>query len=123
MNPNNGNEKNHIFAWDTFKFGVVHFLSKNILKHFNDFQNQNYSVLWLKWTQVMKLKQKYIDIFFYQNELHILLTKTNVYRNNFKKDNKKMTKQIKILNNKFGMLRQHRWHIITKELVIRNQKA
>ena len=49
-----------------------------------------------------------VDIFFYQNELHILLTKTNVYRNNFKKDNKTMTKQIKILNNKFGMLRQHR---------------
>ena len=49
-----------------------------------------------------------VDIFFYQNELHILLTKTNVYRNNFKKDNKTMNKQIKILNNKFGMLRQHR---------------
>ena len=49
-----------------------------------------------------------VDIFFYQNELHILLTKTNVYRNNFKKDNKTMTKQIQILNNKFGMLRQHR---------------
>ena len=40
------------------------------------------------------------------------LTKTKIYRNNFKKDipNKTMTKQIQILN-KFGMLRQHRWHI------------
>ena len=30
----------------------------------------------------------YFFFFFYQKELHILLTKTKNYRNNFKKDNK-----------------------------------
>ena len=30
---------------------------QKILKYFNDFQNRNFSVLWLKWTQTMKMKQ------------------------------------------------------------------
>ena len=34
-----------------------HFLMKKILKYFSDFENQNFSVLWLKWTQVMEMKQ------------------------------------------------------------------
>ena len=28
-----------------------------ILKYFNDFQNRNFSVLWIKWTQTVKTKQ------------------------------------------------------------------
>ena len=27
------------------------------LKYFNDFQNQNFSMLWLEWTQIMEIKQ------------------------------------------------------------------
>ena len=34
------------------------------LKYFNDFQNQNFSVLWPKWTQTMELKQN--KRFFYE---------------------------------------------------------
>ena len=30
---------------------------QKLLKYFNDFQNRNFSVLWLKWTQTMGLKQ------------------------------------------------------------------
>ena len=31
------------------------FLYQKLLKYFNDFQNQNFSVLWLKWTQIMEI--------------------------------------------------------------------
>ena len=33
------------------------FFYQNILKSFNDFQNQNFSILWLEWTYTMKMKQ------------------------------------------------------------------
>ena len=33
------------------------FLIIKKLKYFNDFPNQNFSVLWLKWTQVIEIKQ------------------------------------------------------------------
>ena len=32
-------------------------LDKKILKSFNDFQNQIFSALWLKWIELMKIKQ------------------------------------------------------------------
>ena len=39
VNPNNGNEtKSDIFPWDIFKSDTISF-------YFNDFQNQNFSVL------------------------------------------------------------------------------
>ena len=31
------------------------FLYQKLLKYFNDFQNQNFSVLWLKWTWIMEI--------------------------------------------------------------------
>ena len=33
------------------------FIKKYERKYFNDLQNQNFSVLWLKWTQTMEIKQ------------------------------------------------------------------
>ena len=33
------------------------FFDKKMLKYFNDFQNWNFFVLWLKWTQTTELKQ------------------------------------------------------------------
>ena len=84
---NNGNDtKSDIFPWDIFKSDSISFFSskyiklkqrnkikhffmahiqiwhhiffyQNILKYFNDFQNQNVSILWLKWTQKIKTKQ------------------------------------------------------------------
>ena len=33
------------------------FLINKKLKYFNDFQNRNFSLLWLKWTQTMKIKK------------------------------------------------------------------
>ena len=33
------------------------FFDKKMLKYLNDFQNWNFSVLWLKWTQTTELKQ------------------------------------------------------------------
>ena len=45
VNPNNGNEtKSDIFPWKIFKSDTILFYQK-ILKYFNDFQNQNFSVL------------------------------------------------------------------------------
>ena len=56
VNSNNENEtESDIFPWDIFKSDT--FFYQNILKYFNDFQNQNFSVLWLKWTQIMEMKQ------------------------------------------------------------------
>ena len=44
-NPSNGNEtKSDIFQWDIFKYNHISFYRK-ILKYFNYFQNQNFSVL------------------------------------------------------------------------------
>ena len=34
-----------------------HLYFKKKLKYFSDFKNQNYSVLWLKWTQTIKSEQ------------------------------------------------------------------
>ena len=57
VNPSNGNEtKSDIFQWDIFKYNHISFYRK-ILKYFNYFQNQNFSVLWLKETQAMEMKQ------------------------------------------------------------------
>ena len=45
LHPNNGNEtKSDIFPWGIFKSDVITFYQK-ILKYFNDFQNQNFSIL------------------------------------------------------------------------------
>ena len=46
VNVNNGNEtKSDIFSWDIFKSENIFFFYQNLLKHFNDFQNRNFSVL------------------------------------------------------------------------------
>ena len=56
VNPKNENEiKSDIFPWDIFKSDT--FFYQNILKYFNDFQNQNFSILWLKWIQTMGMRQ------------------------------------------------------------------
>ena len=58
VKPNNEKEtKSDIFPRDIFKSDTISFFIKKILKYFNDFQNQNFSVLWLKWTQTMEMKQ------------------------------------------------------------------
>ena len=42
VNPKNKNEaKSDIFSWHIFKSDTIHFFYQNILKYFNDFQNQN----------------------------------------------------------------------------------
>ena len=33
------------------------FFIKKLLKYLNDFQNQNFSVLWLQWTRIREMKQ------------------------------------------------------------------
>ena len=46
VKPNIGNKtKSDIFPWDIFKSDTMSFFIKKILKYFNDFQNQNFSVL------------------------------------------------------------------------------
>ena len=46
MNLNNGNEtKSDIFPGDIFRSDTMPFFYKKILKYFNDFQNQSFSVL------------------------------------------------------------------------------
>ena len=45
VTSNNENEtKSTIFPWDIFRFDVT-FARQKILKYFNDFQNQRFSVL------------------------------------------------------------------------------
>ena len=45
VNQHNGNEtKSDIFPWDIFKYNNISFYEK-LLKYFNYFQNQNFSVL------------------------------------------------------------------------------
>ena len=46
VNPNN-ETKSDIFPWEIFKSDTISFLSKHI-KSFNGFQNENFSVLYLK---------------------------------------------------------------------------
>ena len=58
VNPNNGNEiKLDIFPLWHIQIWHYIFFYQNILKYFNDFQNRNFSVLWLKWTQTNEMKQ------------------------------------------------------------------
>ena len=59
LNPNNWNEtKSDIFPWHIFKSGSISFFFyRNILKYFNDFQLLNFSVLLLKLTQTIKMKE------------------------------------------------------------------
>ena len=57
-----------------------------MLKYFNDFKNQDFSVFWLKWTQTMEMKQN--QTFFhgtYSNlTSFIFCQKLLKYFNNFK---------------------------------------
>ena len=59
------------------------------LKYFNDFQNQNFSVLWLKWAKTMKIKQN--QTFFHR--IYLNLTPCLFYQkilrcfNNFQNQN------------------------------------
>ena len=46
-------KQNHIFSGDIAKSDIIFFYQK-IFRYFSDFQNQNFSVLWLHWTQEMK---------------------------------------------------------------------
>ena len=41
------------------KSGVIFFCSKKVSKYFNDFQNHNFYVLGLKWTETIEMKQNY----------------------------------------------------------------
>ena len=70
MKPNNVNKtKSGIFPWDKLKSDTKSFFIKKMLKHFNDFQNRNFSVLWLKWTQTMEMKQN--QTFFHGTYSHL----------------------------------------------------
>ena len=49
VNPNNGNKtKVDIFPWDIFKSDTISLFVKKHQSIPNDFQNPNFSVLWLK---------------------------------------------------------------------------
>ena len=59
----NSSQTTNLEPQDIFKSDIIHIY---IIHNFNDFQNWNFSVLWLKWTQAMKMKQNQIfsmDIF------------------------------------------------------------
>ena len=72
MKPNNINKtKSGIFPWDKLKSDTKSFFIKKMLKHFNDFQNRNFSVLWLKWTQTMEMKQN--QTFFHETYSNLAL--------------------------------------------------
>ena len=82
VNPNN-ETKSDIFPWEIFKSDTISFLSKHI-KSFNGFQNENFSVLYLKWTQTMEMKQNHIvpwDIFKF--DIMYFFIKTLKYFNDF----------------------------------------
>ena len=57
-NPNNQNErKSVIFPWDIVNFDNKYSFCYKILKYSSDFKNLNFSVLRLKWTETMEMKQ------------------------------------------------------------------
>ena len=49
-------KRNQTFWQDIIKSDII-FFDQKILKYFNDFQNRNFSDLWLKWIQTMEMKQ------------------------------------------------------------------
>ena len=57
VNPNNGNETNQAFSHETYSNLTSYIFYEKMLKYFTDFQNQNFSVLWLQWSQTTEMKQ------------------------------------------------------------------
>ena len=79
-------QKLDIFPWDIFKSDTIPFFNKKILKYFNDFQNQNFLVLWLKGIQTIEIKQNQL---FFMGHIQIwhqifLYQKILKYFNTFK---------------------------------------
>ena len=72
---------------DIFKHDV--FCDQKV-KYFNDFQNQNFSVLWLKWTRTMEVRQNQISF-------HGAYSHLTSYLFFIKKRSISMTFKIKIL--------------------------
>ena len=71
MNPNNGNQtKSDIFPWGKF-IVTSSFSIKKIFHYLNDFQNQNFSVLWPHWTQTIEMKQN--QTFFHETNSNLTL--------------------------------------------------
>ena len=71
MNPNNGNQtKSDIFPWGKF-IVTSSFSIKKIFHYLNDFQNQNFSVLWPHWTQTIEMKQN--QTFFHEKYSNLTL--------------------------------------------------
>ena len=66
------------------------FFNQRILKYSNDFQNRNFSVLWLKWTQTMEMKFLH-GIFpwgtFKPDMIYLFSKKMLKYFNNFQNQN------------------------------------
>ena len=58
LNVKKGNEtKSYNFPRENFKSDVICFLCEEISKYFNDFQFQHNSILWLRWTHIIEMKQ------------------------------------------------------------------
>ena len=70
--------KSEIFPWDIFKSYTIYFFNEKILKYFNDFQNQIFSVSWGYLTQTIEMKQN--QTFFYETysnlTSHLFLAKS-----------------------------------------------
>ena len=50
-------QQNQTFSMGHIQLWQHTFFYQDILKYFNDFQNRNFSVLGLKWTQAMEMEQ------------------------------------------------------------------
>ena len=72
-----------IFPWEILKSDAIFY--QRILKYFSDFQNGNFSVLWLNWTQTMEMKQnKTLFLGVYSNLTSFLIGRKNLkYFNGF----------------------------------------
>ena len=58
VNQNNTNDtKSDTFPWDIIKSDGISFFIKKYLSISNDFLNRHFSVLWLKSTQTIEMKQ------------------------------------------------------------------
>ena len=60
----------------------IFFFNQKMLKYFNDCQNRNFSVLWLKWTQTMKMKQNqalFHGIYSKFDDIHFLIKNIKVF--------------------------------------------
>ena len=80
VNPSNRNETKSDIFHGPYQIWRHIFFCLKVSKYFNDFENQNFSVLWLKWTQkkCKWSKIRHFPVGYIHIWRHILLCQKNI---------------------------------------------